>query len=346
MSAVVSVLVPSFHDYHLLGRTLPRILEGSTCELEVVVLNNDAAQVTQVNDIVRMLADPRIRILELEHRAGFAKAINRGIAATAGELVCFANSDLFIAPGYLDELVRFFARRPEAGCATGKILRYDLEADRETDIIDTTGHVISRNRRVVDRGENQRDIGRYEREEEVFGVSGAALVARRTALESIRYRSEYLDESFHIYKEDVDLCWRLRLMGWECWYVPSAVAFHARTSHGTPRTGYLDAVREFHANEQHKPTYVRMNSMKNHWLVLVKNDDLPNVGRDLPYIVGRETLILGYNAFSAPLDTVRAVGRFLSTLPRAVASRRVIKAHQKVSPSDVRRWFIYESHPA
>ena len=78
----------------------------------------------------------------------------------------------------------------------------------------------------------------------------------------------------------------------------------------------------------------------------MKNDDLSNVARDLPYIVGRETLILSYNAFSAPSDTVRAVRQFLRALPRAMASRRLIKAHQKVSPSDIRRWFVSESHPA
>ena len=225
------------------------------------------------------------------------------------------------------------------------MLRYDLAADRETDIIDTTGHTIGRDRRVVDRGENQKDEGRYAREEEVFGVSGAALVARREALEAVRVRGEYLDEAFHLYKDDVDLSWRLRLAGWESWYVPSAVAFHARTSHGLAGIGYASAVREFHANEKSKPRHVRMNSMKNQWLVLVKNDDLSNLARDLPYVLGREALVLGHNALFAPRDTATALRGFFAALPGAVASRRVIKARQKARPSQLRRWFEPAGHP-
>ena len=87
-----------------------------------------------------------------------------------------------------------------------------------------------RDRGAFDRGENELDVGQYELEEQVFGVSAAALVARREALESVRVAGEYLDETFFMYKEDVDLSWRFRLAGWECWYVPSAVAYHARTS--------------------------------------------------------------------------------------------------------------------
>ena len=344
MSTLVSVLIPSYQDHELVQRSLPRILEGSTCELEVVLLNNDSSQLEALRDLVAAIGDPRVRVLDLEHRAGFAKAINVGIKSTAGELVFFANSDLFVARGYLDELVSFFERRPRAGCATGKILRYELETDRETDIIDTTGHVIGRNRRVADRGENQKDVGQYEREVEVFGVSGAALVARREALESVRVCGEYLDESFDMYKEDIDLCWRLRLAGWECWYVPSAVAYHARTSHGLARRTYLSSLRAFHENEQRKPRHVRMNSMKNQWLVLVKNDDLANFARDLPFILGREALIAGYNLVFSPRDTATTVSRFARSLPGAIAKRRELRSRRCTSPTQIRRWFAPGSH--
>ena len=341
-SVLVSVLMPSYRDIQVVERSLPRILAGSRCDLEVVVVNNDSSQVETVRDLVRAIADPRVRVLDLEHRAGFSKAINAGIEATHGELVFIANSDLFVADGYLDEMARFFERHPRAACAAGKILRYELDTGRETDIIDTTGHTIGRNRRVVDRGENERDVGQYEREEEVFGVSGAALVARRAALESIKVRGEYLDESFDMYKDDIDLCWRLRLAGWECWYVPSAVAYHARTSHGLAGQGYVSALRAFHENERRKPRRVRMNSMRNQWLMLVKNDDLPNLARDLPYVLGREALVLGHNLVFAPRDTASALRQFFRVLPGARAKRREIRARQIASPHEIRRWLVSE----
>ena len=340
MSALVSVLVPCYGDAHLVERALPRLLEGSRCKLEVALLNNDLDQLERMRDLVVSLGDARVRLLELEHGAGFAKAINTGLVATTGELVFFANSDLFVADGYLDELVPFFERRPSAGCASGKILRYDLETYRETHVIDTTGLTIGRNRRVADRGENERDVGQFEREEEVFGVSGAALVARREALEDVTVAGECLDESFHMYKEDVDLSWRLRLAGWECWYVPSAVAYHGRTIHGTGRRSYLADVRLFRDNERSKPVSVRMNSMKNHWVLLLKNDDLANFLRDAPWVLGREALVLGYNVLSSPSDTMTAIARFVRSVPEACSRRREIKRRQTVSPAEVRRWFV------
>ncbi len=342
MTTLVSVLMPCYRDFHLVKRSLPRTLDGSRCDLEVVVVNNDAGQSEYVLGFVEALRDARVRVLELAHGAGFATAINAGIEATTGELVFFANSDLFVADGYLDALVRLFEEHPRAGCATGKIFRYELERNRETDVIDTTGLTIGRNRRVVDRGENQKDIGQFEHEEQVFGVSGAALVARREALESVKVRGEYLDETFDAYKEDVDLCWRLRLAGWECWYVPSAIAYHARTSHGLAGLAYLRSPRRFHENERRKPRYVRRNSMKNHWLVLVKNDDVPNLARDLPHVLAREALVLGYNALFAPRDSAGAIRQFVRALPGALASRRVIRARRKVSPTQIRRWFLTE----
>jgi GT2 family glycosyltransferase len=337
--------MPCYQDADLVERTVPRILGGARVEFELVLLNNDSHQAEHIRTLVTRFHDHRVRVAELEHGAGFARAINAGIHYTEGDLVVFANSDLFVEPGYLDEMVSFFQRHPRAGCATGKILRYDAARQRETDVIDTTGLTIGRNRRVADRGENERDVGQFEREEEVFGVSGAALVVRRVALREVAVVGEYLDESFHMYKEDVDLCWRLRLAGWECWYVPSAVAYHGRTSHGLGRRSYLADVRRFHENERRKPVSVRMNSMKNHWVLLLKNDDVANFVRDAPWVLGREALVLGYNVVFAPRETAGAVSGFLRVVPSAVAKRREIRMRRRVSSGQIRRWFAPGSHP-
>ena len=143
--------------------------------------------------------------------------------------------DLFVARGYLDELVSFFEEAPTAA-RTGKILRYELEGPRPTSSIRPARDRTQQARRRPGREPEGRP--QYEREEEVFGVSGAALVARREALESVKVCDEYLDESFDMYKEDIDLCWRLRPAGW---LVPAQRAYHARTSHGLARRTYLSS---------------------------------------------------------------------------------------------------------
>jgi GT2 family glycosyltransferase len=343
----VSVLIPTYQDMHLLLKSLPVFLGSESDGIDIIILNNDPSQ-----DIDSFLASElgiatgdRIRVLEMGSDAGFARAINCGISASRGETLFICNADLFPSAVYVQTMCAFFDQHPRAGLATGKILRYDLAADLPTDIIDSAGLILSRNRRFLARGEGSKDIGQFDKEEQVFGVDGAAVSARRAALESISFDGEYFDESFFMYKEDWDLSWRARLAGWECWYVPSAVAFHGRTSRGLGETGYLSAVRDFHQNEKTKPALVRFHSLKNQWLMLVKNEDVPNLLKDFPFIFGRELLILGYNLVFSP-KTLFAVAEFARLLPRALAKRRGIKSKQATRPRDLRPWLGRSGRPA
>jgi GT2 family glycosyltransferase len=332
---LVSVLVPTHQDMHLLERSLPAFLRRRPNELEVIIINNDPSQ--NVRDWAQSRLEREVTVLEMGYPSGFARAVNAGVSASSGEYVMFCNADLFVSESYVDEMLSFFEAHPRAGCAAGKLLRYELDADRETDVIDTAGLVMHRNRRATVRGEGLKDSGQLERIEEVFAVDGAGLFARRSALESIRIGDEYFDNSFFMYKEDWDLCWRLRLAGWECWYVPSAVAFHGRTSRGLGEKSYLSSVIEFHRNERAKPRFVRMHSMKNQWAMLLKNEDGYSFIRDLPFILARESLVLAYNLVFSPRALI-AIPRFLKLVPETLQKRRAIKGRQVMSPSAMRPW--------
>jgi glycosyltransferase involved in cell wall biosynthesis/GT2 family glycosyltransferase len=238
---VASVLVPTYQDAYLLKKSLPTLLRNQPAEIEVLILNNSPMQDVRAS-ISESADDPRVRIVEMGFEAGFARAINRGIRESAGGLVMFCNADLFPTATYIAEMLRFFEARPRAGAAIGKLLRYDLEADRPTNVIDTAGLGLTRQRRLVPRGEGESDSGQFDVQSEVFAVDGAAPVVRRAALEAISVNGEYLDENFFAHKEDHDVSWRVRLAGWECWYVPSAVAYHGRTTRGLGRKGYLSAL--------------------------------------------------------------------------------------------------------
>jgi GT2 family glycosyltransferase len=332
----VSVLIPTHGDTHLLAKSLPVFLRPSDDNVEVLVMNNDPTQDVR-GAIGETVNDPRLKLLEMGFEAGFARAINRGIRESRGEFVMFCNADLFPSPTYLDEVIGFFADHPTAGAATGKLLRFDIAANRPTDVIDTAGLILARNRRVIARGEGERDVGQFEQAEEVFGIDGAGLVARRSSLESIEAEGEYLDESFVMHKEDVDLSWRLRLAGWECWYVPSAVAFHGRTTRGLGQKRYLTALRTFHENEKQKTEAVRLHAMKNQWLMLIKNEDRYNLMRDLPFILAREGMVVSHNLLFSP-RTLRAIPHVLTLVRKTLTKRRIIKGQQNVEPRTFRRW--------
>ena len=337
----VSIIIPTYEDMELLADSIPPLLAHGPV-VEVVVVNNDPSQ--DVQSWLRTHVDAPIRVLEMGHDAGFAAAVNRGVQASSGDFVMFGNADLFVTEGYLAEILKFFGDRPPAGAASGKILRYEIGERKPTGLIDTAGLLMSRNRRALMRGEGKRDLGQFDRLEEVFGNDGVGLVVRRRALESIRIGHEYFDESFFMYKEDWDLSWRLRLAGWECWYVPTAVAHHGRTSRGLGQTRYRSAIRRFHHNEQRKAEFIRFHSMKNQWLMLLKNEDWFNLIRDGHHIVAREALVLAYNLVFAP-RTFRAIPAFLRLTRSTLAKRRVIKSRQRATPQEIRRWLLARPLP-
>ena len=332
----VSVVFATCGDAALLARAIPPLLAANTCDVEVVVVNNDPAQ--DVAAALGSVARDSVRVIEMGQNAGFCRAHNRGIAESEGEFVFLANADLFVAPDYVDVLVDFFERRPRAACANGKILRYDLVNDRPTELLDTAGLSIGRNRRGMDRGEGRDDDGAFDVEEQVFAVNGAAFFARRTALEEVAVDGEVLDETFFIYKEDLDLSWRLRLAGWECWYVPSARAYHARTSRGLGSRAYRSSPVAFHRQQRVKPQLSRTNSMRNQWLMLVKNEDLSNLSRDLAHIAVRELSVVIWALLFSP-RTLVAVRDFVRLLPRALVKRRAIRRTRVVSSGALREWF-------
>ena len=334
--ASVSVLIPTYKDADLLRKSLPVFLENPPDDLEIVVLNNDPSQDVRAA-IGRYGDDSRVRLVEMGWEAGFARAVNRGVRMASGEFVMLCNADLFPAPTYVAEILRFFEAHPDAGAAIGKLLRYDLETDRPTDVIDTAGLVLTRQRRFMPRGEGETDAGQFDEAVEVFGVDGAAPVLRRRALEQISVQGEYLDENFFAHKEDHDISWRLHLADWECWYVPTAVAHHGRTTRGLGSSGYLSAMRRFHQSELEKSEPVRVNAMKNQWLMILKNEDGSNFVRDFPFILAREAMVMAHRLVFAPKSLV-AVPMTIRLLPETLQKRRAAKRTQTMDPRTLRRW--------
>jgi len=141
-----------------------------------------------------------------------------------------------------------------------------------------------------------------------------------------------------MHKEDTDLCWRLRLAGWEIWYVPRAVGAHGRTTRGLGTRSYLADVYAFHRNERAKRPLVRLHAMKNQWLMLTKNEDARSLLRDLPLILGRESAVLLYNTLFSPRSLL-AIREYLRLLEPTIRKRRLIKQRQVIRPAEMRSWF-------
>lgn len=318
----VAAAVINYNGGPDLAGCLESLLRQSHRVQEILVVDNRST-----DDSVAMLKErfPDIRLVELPRNAGYAGAANVAVRVTRSAYLLLLNPDVRVTPTFVGALATFAEAHPDAGSLTGKLLR---PPGPGTDVvIDSTGHVVCRSRWVLNRGEGEADRGQYGMPEEVFGVSGAAPLYRRAMLEDIQVNDEVFAESFFLYLEDVDVDWRARLQGWKAYYVPTAMAYHERGYKGGGRPQYPAVLR---------------HSLKNRYLVMLRNDAAADMVRDAWAIAPMEVLrFLGF-LVTAP----RALAGYLDVarlLPVTLAQRRTIRGAARVAPAEIRRWL--RQHP-
>ena len=143
---------------------------------------------------------------------------------------------------------------------------------------------MTANMRHFDRGSLQRDQGQYESAEYVFGATGAACLYRRRMIADISLKGEFFDDDFFAYREDADVAWRAQLLGWKCLYVPSAVAYHVRSV--------------LPSNRSEISAVINMHSVKNRWLLRIKNITPSLYRKHFFSISARDLVVLGACLFN------------------------------------------------
>jgi GT2 family glycosyltransferase len=330
------VSLVTFNAARWVDGCLASLFAQTHSNLEVVVVDNGSTDGT-LQRLEELLAErPETRLIRSTVNLGYATAHNRVIAASTGEFVCLLNQDIALDPGFLGAAMAAFDS-PRIGSVQGRLrwLSPDLE---RTNLIDSTGLQINRSRRITSRGQGSPDGPHHDGAGLLFGVDGACPIYRRSALEDIRIAgrngAEYFDEDFFMYKEDVDLAWRLLLRGWDAAYAPGAVAWHARgAGESAARTAW-----EVIQHRRRIPTWVKRLSWRNQRLMQIKNEDASLLVRDLPRIVGREVAALAYLVASNPAN-VGALVDFVRLLPAALRKRRQVQRLRRISSGELARWF-------
>ena len=335
--AHVAVIIPAYRDTAAVADAVSALRASLAVKLDIVVVNNEPAD--SLSHLSSPSSNVTVRIIEAGFNSGFTGAVNRGIAATTAPWVFMHNQDMLVSEHHLTELVSFLGVHPEAACASGKILRMNPSTAHARATIDSAGIVGRRSRATFDRGEGEVDRGQYDTVEEVFAASGAGLLVRRVALEDIAQNGEYLDERLFMYKEDSDLGWRLRLRGWRCFYVPGAPAYHVRSSRALAGRSYLKHPRAYLRAAAKRSNVTRQHSMRNQWLIILKNDRWADMARDAPWILGREALVVCATLVTAPRVALGAIGSFVKLIPTLRSRRRQVRGRATMTGQEIRRWF-------
>jgi GT2 family glycosyltransferase len=214
----VSTVVVSHGHATELERSLPALVPQVD---EVVVIANRSGSVGAVPAGVRVLENPR--------PVSLAANVNSGIAATSGEYVLAANPDAIPEPDAVAALVAFADAHLRCGIAGPQMRWRDGSWQPSRRRFPTVrGTLVRRTplRRLRPPFERQRDHylldERPDEPVEADWMLGAFLLMRRSMLEELGG----WDAGFRHYCEDIDVCYRAMLAGWERWYVPEAVVLH------------------------------------------------------------------------------------------------------------------------
>jgi len=312
----VTVGIVTWNSASVLARCLDASRAQTHRPLELLVADNASTDETRSILAAQTRDEERV---PFDRNLGFAAAHNRLIERSRGEYYLALNPDVVLHPAFIATLVAALTDRPRTGAASGKLLRADAAG-----IIDSTGIVMHPSQRHLDRGAGERDAGQFEREEPVFGVSGAAAFYRRAMLEDVRVCDEYFDEDFFAYREDADLAWRAQLLGWECRYVPLARATHVR--HVTPeRRAAL-------------PPEINRYSVRNRFLLRLKNQTPGHAIRFLIPGLARDLQVVGY-VLLRERSSLPGLLDIVGLLPRMMAKRREIMRRRVRPLREMIAWF-------
>lgn len=175
---------------------------------------------------------PGVRRLDLGHNLGFAAGYNQALQGLDHTWLVLLNNDAVIEPGWLKCLLAFAARNPRAGILGGKLLfSGDARGPAGEHLVQSAGASFTDAGTAFETGWGQPDRGQFEHARAVGAIPAAAMLVRRSVFEALGG----FDAGYHAYLEDVDLCWRAWLRGYEVHYVPAAVAFHAYGASGGGR---------------------------------------------------------------------------------------------------------------
>ena len=178
---------------------------------------------------------PRVTLIEREN-LGLGAGWNRGIDVTEGRYVLVLNADAWLTEGSLERLVEFADTHPHAAVVGARLRNTDGTLQRSVRGFPTvwrlaTEYLFLRKLAPRSRALNAFYAGGFDHAEarEVEWVMGACMLVRREVIDAVGG----LDESFFLFSEETDWCYRFVQAGWTVLFYPGAECVHVGgASHG------------------------------------------------------------------------------------------------------------------
>jgi len=219
----VSVIIPTYNGSKLINTCLASLYEQEVIPNEIIVVDNGSKDKTK--DLIRKKY-PKVRIISFPTNQGFAKAVNVGIKNAKYDKIFILNNDTELTRECLKYLLEDLRKEPDISAVIPKILLPDNKIDSAGSFINELGQAFHR---------REKEIGR-NKFEEVFLITGAAVLCRRNMFEKVGF----FEEKFFAYGEDVDWSFRAQLKGCEFLCDHRAIVYHRHKATSLKEPRYLE----------------------------------------------------------------------------------------------------------
>lgn len=307
----VTVLILNYNGGKYLPQCLFALERQTFTDFEILVVDNGSSD-GSVDDLESEW--PQVRVIRTGKNLGFAAGNNVGAKAARGQWLALLNSDAFAEPEWLETLMYAAEAFPEKTFFASM----QLQA-RDPRFLDGTGdgyHISGVAWRINERRETKMLVKKVE---EVFSACGAAAFYPRAAFLEIGG----FDEDYFCNFEDVDLGFRLRLIGYTCLLIPKAVVHHV----GSGVQGRESTFAVYHYHRNMVWTYIK---------------DMPSalLWRSFLWHLLANTWFLLYYSFCFCARAVwSAKWDALKELERVLEKRKQVQATMTVSPEVIRKSF-------
>ncbi len=308
--------------------------------LELIVVDNDS----QDGSAERIRAAvPHAKVVESGGNLGFAGGCNTGVAHATGQWVGFINNDARPGPGWITAAVEAMSADPSVGAVASKVL------DWEGKLVDYVDGSLTWYGMGYKREAEWPDSPEYDVPKDVLFGTGAAMFVPAALYREVGG----FDERFFMFYEDVDLGWRLNLLGYRVRYVPGSVAYHKHhvtmKKFGNYRESYLlerNALLSMYKNLDDESLARALPAA----MALAVRRSVARTGTDATMLdlqrspggddVG--TVEVEKMALTGPL----AIDYFVEQLPSLVESRRELQARRRRSDRELFPLFRHAIEPA
>lgn len=310
-SASLAVIILNWNGKQWLEQFLPSVLQHNSYEGSVIYVADNAS----TDDSVEYVSNnfPEVRLLLNNENNGYAGGYNFAINQVQEEYICLLNSDIEVTSNWIEPIMNMFLDNPQIGAIQPKIRSFYQKdyfeyAGAAGGFIDWLGYPCTRGR-IFDQAEI--DEGQYNDSCEIFWASGACLFVNRAKY----LEAGALDTSLFAHQEEIDLCWRMKNLGYRIYYNANSMVYHVgggSLPYGNTRKTFLN--------------------FRNNLIVILKNYPFPKLILVLLLRAFLDVLAAFYSIVKTKkmgdfFAILKADMSFMARIPSIMVERKKMKAH-------------------